>query len=343
VTIENGVPMYMRNAEYQSIANDPIAMSIYPHVAIPHAGAGTGTGVPAPQQTLLTGPYTPGQQFAVSSLQAQLIADWALSEAQKMAAGAQRKLEDDVARIEAANAAIRELNERALLALKKTVDRSSGSDRKTWVAWWKTQRRGYETKPESGTREKPTYTVAVSLPYIPTSGPLMLAPIDINGKRFCVITNTFPNIEGKTHGVLFSASCFGEGTLVHTVNGLRPIERLRKGDLVLGADLTTGLVAAQPILSVHQAPSVPTVRLRIGSADITATDSHPFYRPVLGWTKAGDLRSPDRVQSRRGQVVVTGIAPGDVRPVYNLRVDGGHTFFVGHVGLLVHDANPLCQ
>jgi hypothetical protein len=153
----------------------------------------------------------------------------------------------------------------------------------------------------------------------------------------------FKNIEGKTHGVLLEASCFEAGTLVHTALGPVQIERLREGDLVLSADLGTGLIDAQPVLSVHRAAPVPTIRLRIAGEDITTTASHPFYRPGVGWMRAGDLRVSDPVKSRGGPVAVRGITSGDACPVYNLRVDGGHTYFVGHAGLLVHDGSPFAQ
>lgn len=37
--------------------------------------------------------------------------------------------------------------------------------------------------------------------------------------------------------------CFAAGTLVHTENGLRPIEEVKKGDLVWSRDEATGEIA----------------------------------------------------------------------------------------------------
>jgi hypothetical protein len=339
----NGVPLYMNSAEYKAIGNDAVAMNIYPHAAIPRIGAGAG-GIAAPQPSPASAlvANSPAVQFAQAALQQQMIADWTINEAQKMAVGAQMRLTDDVSRIEAANAAIRETNRRALQALKGSTGQAPGDGRKAWVAWWQKQKHGYETKPSTGSGEKPTLTVGVPLPYVPMTGPALLAPTGIP-PMFCLVTNMVKNVEGKTHAVVLGASCFGAGTLVHTAAGLRPIETLREVDLVLSEDLTTGSVDAQPILSVHQGASLPTIRLRIGGETVTTTDSHPFYRPELGWTRAGNLRAGDRLESQGGAIGVTDVAPGEVCHVYNLRVAGGHTYLVGRGGLLVHDGSPVDQ
>src|SRR5262249_545149 len=129
-------------------------------------------------------------------------------------------------------------------------------------------------------------------------------------------------------------------TLVVTPDGPHAIETLRAGDKVLSADAATGAVIAQPVESVHQGRSM-TVRLKVGAETITTTTSHPFWESDRGWTRAGDLRTGDALGAPGGRVTVVEAMPGESLPVWNLIVSGGHTYFVGRGGLLVHDASPV--
>jgi hypothetical protein len=331
----NGMPAYMNTAEYKAIGNDRIAMSIYPHAKLPQAGP----GAPQPPRALDAGASF-RQQLAQSLFQQQMTDDWAVAEAQKMAAGAQARLADEVSRVEAANDAIRRTNQHALLALKETIGRSPGEDRNAWASWWRKER-GYGSEP-GPPRQKPTFTVGVPLPYVPTTGPPVLTPTG-GAPRFCPVENIVKNVPGKTHAVALTVQCFAAGTLVQTDSAQRPIEAIREGDLVLTRDLTTGSDLVRPVLSVHHSASATTVRLRYGRETVTATGSHPFYLADVGWTRADDLRAGDRVESRDGTVTVAEVVPDADRPVYNLRVGGGRTFFVGRDGLLVHDGSPVDQ
>jgi hypothetical protein len=278
--------------------------------------------------------------FGLSLLQAQMLADWTLSEAQNMAYGAQMQLTDDVARIEALNATIRETNQRAFQALKETTGQDIKDECKAWIDWWQTQKPGYVPQPESD--DKPTVTVNVALPYVPSTGPLRVIPYfnaHPQSTTVCVLTaivNKVPYVPGAFVAL---ANCLAAGTLVATPDGLRAIETLRAGDHILSADEATGTVTAQPVESVHQGPPVPTVRLRVGDETITTTASHPFWDSDRGWTRAGDLRAGDSLMAQGGRVRVGEIVPGESLPVWNLIVSGSHTYFVGRGGLLVHDAS----
>src|SRR5262249_31919733 len=144
---------------------------IYEGRAIGQSQARTGPAPAAPLPPSSGGNPTTNV-FVLALLQAQMLSDWTLSEAQKMADGAQMQLAHAATRIEALNATIRETNDRAFQALKETTGQDIKDERKAWVAWWRTKKRGYDTpsKPD----EKPVLTVHVNLPYMPSMGPLSL-------------------------------------------------------------------------------------------------------------------------------------------------------------------------
>lgn len=84
------------------------------------------------------------------------------------------------------------------------------------------------------------------------------------------------------HDVLVGGfPCFAKGTLVHAFDGLRPIEAIREGDMVLGQSGEFRRVGAAMLK--HDAP---TRQLRImGCPELTTTDEHPFWarRSALVW------------------------------------------------------------
>jgi len=72
---------------------------------------------------------------------------------------------------------------------------------------------------------------------------------------------------------------------------------------------------------------------------IKTTPEHPFAVAGKGWVPAGRLQHGDRIQSAAGRLItVEHIQVRQERQmVYNLRVEGTHTFFVGRNKLLVHN------
>ena len=84
------------------------------------------------------------------------------------------------------------------------------------------------------------------------------------------------------HDVLVGGfPCFGEGTLVHSARGLRPIEEIRAGDFVLGCSGAYRMVNAAMLKD-----GAPTREVRVmGCPALTTTDEHPFWarRSRLAW------------------------------------------------------------
>lgn len=139
-------------------------------------------------------------------------------------------------------------------------------------------------------------------------------------------------------------ACFVAGTPVATPEGLRPIESLRPGDRVLARDGATGAVDFKPVVRTYVTPSKPVLDVEITAPDgaveiLGVTAEHPFYVEGRGWVRAGLLAFGERGVSSIGASVALGatMERDELVTVYNLEVEGFHTYFVGRTGVWVHN------
>ncbi|MFZ5896840.1 MAG: toxin TcdB middle/N-terminal domain-containing protein [Myxococcota bacterium] len=138
--------------------------------------------------------------------------------------------------------------------------------------------------------------------------------------------------------------CFAGETLVATATGLRVIADIQVGDLVWARDEDSGAEELRPVVRVFVTPDQPLVALRLEQANgsvevIRATSEHPFWIEGRGWTRAADLglSAPLATAARTELTVVALGSVAQTATVYNLEVDGLHTYFVGHSGAWVHN------
>ena len=100
----------------------------------------------------------------------------------------------------------------------------------------------------------------------------------------------------KTRKWFEPGACFVAGTLVHTKEGLVPIEQIKVGYWVLSKPENGGEQAykrvvktiqrpAERVIKVHYMPDAQVRRV----VPIVCTVNHPFWVKDLGWTPAGDL------------------------------------------------------
>ncbi len=96
-------------------------------------------------------------------------------------------------------------------------------------------------------------------------------------------------------------ACFAAGTLVHTKEGLKPIEQIKVGDWVLSKPENGGKQAYKRVLKTiaHAPQRVIQVDyfpdpLKNRVVPITCTVNHPFWVKGLGWTAAKDLYRSSR-------------------------------------------------
>ncbi len=232
-------------------------------------------------------------------------------EAQKSFLDARGKLAADVAALDRSNADAARANEPVLLALREVTGGTLGNDPTAWARWW-TDREGYALAMTS-TTTVPTVVEDVQT-YMPTVLP---GPV--------------------TDTVRSHHSCFAAGTLVRAIDGPKPIETIRAGDLVLVQDAKSGALSYQPVVAPYHNPPSPTLRVTVGEETIVATGIHRFWKAGKGWTMARDLKAGDPIRVLGGTAPVAAVVDDKVQPVFNFEVAEGRSFFVGTAGALVHD------
>ena len=132
---------------------------------------------------------------------------------------------------------------------------------------------------------------------------------------------------------------FTPETTVATPNGLVPISSIRVGDQVMTYDPATGNTAPHTVtaISVKIDPAVEHLALTSGLID--TTPNHRFYTTDRGWVQAGDLGigEPVRTESGVDAIVVSFTIDSTPTTMWDLTIDGVHTFFVGSGAALVHN------
>jgi hypothetical protein len=158
--------------------------------------------------------------------------------------------------------------------------------------------------------------------------------------------------------------CFVAGTLVHTSTGLVPIEKIQPGDMVfardefaperqalrkvLGTAVTHTTILHDLTFVLPKSPACAEI-----SETLSASAPHPFYvenRKPPCFVPAEDLRAGDLVSLRAGNtgiIVSNRVAhapPGRYFTTYNFEVENYHTYFVGFIGLWVHNSGTsFCE
>lgn len=140
----------------------------------------------------------------------------------------------------------------------------------------------------------------------------------------------------------------------------KPIEQVKNGDKVLATDPETGETSVETVTAEIQGSGVKhLVKVTIAvdgdkadsdkaaenTAEVTATDGHPFWVPELGeWIDATDLKAGEWLRTGSGShVQITAVErwTAPAATVHNLTVSDLHTYYVqaGATPLLVHNDN----
>jgi hypothetical protein len=153
---------------------------------------------------------------------------------------------------------------------------------------------------------------------------------------------------------LSAALCFVAGTIIKTEKGDIAIEEIQVGDYVWAHNPETGETELCKVVQTFQNQTTELIVINTGSEAIEATPEHPFYVPDcnelranttglgIGWVKAKDLRPGDSLLLLDGTTLtILSVAHKHLDTpitVYNFEVEGFHTYFVGDIGLLVHNS-----
>jgi hypothetical protein len=133
-----------------------------------------------------------------------------------------------------------------------------------------------------------------------------------------------------------AVGCFLAGTLVTVHDGTVPIENLEVGDYILGVS-EEGMLTYHRVTAIHRGIQTD---FYVVNGSLCVTAQHPFFVNDT-WVTAENLWIGAELQNADGGVVTVqrmqAVEKG-VR-VYNLEVDGSHTFFAD--GVLVHNKKPI--
>jgi hypothetical protein len=142
-----------------------------------------------------------------------------------------------------------------------------------------------------------------------------------------------------------SFNSFLGNTPVLTGDGTRnSIERVAVGDLVLVTDPATGELSKRPVRQViagrgERHMYALTVEGATDTQRLLATAGHAFHLVDRGYTPIERIRRGDVLLGQEGaRVLVRQVEDLGVRPnvtVYNLRVEGSHTFTVVNNGTTI--------
>lgn len=146
-----------------------------------------------------------------------------------------------------------------------------------------------------------------------------------------------------TMGASSSMKCFVAGTLIHIPFGLAAIETIKTGDQVISTNPETFKVAEKKVVETFVRETNELVHLTINGELIQTTTDHPFYVKNRGFVNAVELQIGDELLDSVGNALIVEDTLLEICvpavTVYNFEVEDFHTYHVGMLGILVHNAN----
>ncbi len=144
--------------------------------------------------------------------------------------------------------------------------------------------------------------------------------------------------------------CFVAGTLVETEEGLRPIEGIEVGDMVLSRDEKTGETTLKTVTNLIRNFDRVIWEVNLTGVDgatelLEASEDHPWWVAGKGWLPTNQLTAGMAVVTAdgKGMVVNSVFNTNIIHPTFNLTVAEFNTFFVGRNSIWVHNAKGECD
>ena len=138
--------------------------------------------------------------------------------------------------------------------------------------------------------------------------------------------------------------CFVAGTTVLTTLSKKAIETIQVGDVIPCVDHITGETAEKKVISTTVNKVDRLIELDIDGEIIQCTETHPFQVKGKGWVDACDLNPGDIVYTKDWNNAtvksVNLLELNESVEVFNFEVEDCHTYFIGELGVLVHNS---CQ
>ena len=131
--------------------------------------------------------------------------------------------------------------------------------------------------------------------------------------------------------------------MILTAAGLIAIENIKAGDKVISTNADTFETAEKTVVETYIREVPQLVHLTVNGELISTTVDHPFYIKDVGFVNAGELYVGDIVINASGDTYSIDTINIEIvdKPVtvYNFQVEDFHTYHVGNLGVLVHNAN----
>ncbi len=160
---------------------------------------------------------------------------------------------------------------------------------------------------------------------------------------------------------VINQACFVAGTPIHTEKGLKQIEEIKPGDRVLSWNESKRVFEYQSVVQLFRKQAAELMKVTISHErqQIVSTLEHPYYVRVHkarndlskdddgeirgDWVEAADLRVGDQLLRPNGTWTTVTSVEKETRSetVYNFEVGENHNYFVGTLGVLVHNQCKL--
>ncbi len=150
----------------------------------------------------------------------------------------------------------------------------------------------------------------------------------------------FGAIGGAVSGVMNPKYCFVAGTLVMTKEGLKAIETIKEGDLVLAYNSNLGIYDYKDVVEVYKNKAKGLCHIYTEKEEIVCTPNHNILTKT-GWKEAKDITSNDYIKTTTDFEKVNKIKIEELEnevDVYNLNVLCYHTYVIGNSLFIVHNA-----
>ncbi len=230
------------------------------------------------------------------------------------------KAEDEVRQH---NAKAKELRQNVVRVLNATTGANPGTSAQEWWNWW-------EGECEDNRISSKPYVLGYAKDY----GSLVYGRQVSNVESRSVLPLVSPPVR--------RCECLVAGTPVQTLSGLRAIESIKTGDMVLSNDIESGKIEFKPVLRTTVRPPVETMVITTNKEAIQTTLGHYWWVSGHGWLRTKEIAAGMRLHTATGTCLVESVEPVSEKAVtYNLIVADNHSYFVGVERVLSNDATEL--
>ena len=151
-------------------------------------------------------------------------------------------------------------------------------------------------------------------------------------------------IAAFTGGMSSAMKCFIAGTVIATETGFARIEDVKPGDIVLSTNTDTMETGCKKVLEKYVRKTRELVHIIAGGKEIVSTLDHPYYVAGRGFVNACQLCIGSPLLDADGkileveQIYKEQLGKNEEVKVYNFQVEDWHTYHVGEMEVLVHNA-----